>query len=29
MIFKVDGKKLRVEVMDPEGETIDVTDIAH
>ncbi|HUB32094.1 MAG TPA: metallophosphoesterase [Bryobacteraceae bacterium] len=29
MIFKVDGKKLRVQVLDPEGETIDVTDIAH
>ncbi len=29
MICKVDGKKLRVEVLDPEGETIDLTDIVH
>ena len=29
VVFKVDGKKLRIEAFEPSGETIEITDIAH
>ncbi len=29
MVFQVDGKKLRAEALEPNGETLDITDIAH
>jgi len=29
VVFKVDGKKLHIEALDPSGETIEITDITH
>lgn len=29
VVFKVDGKKLRIEAVEPNGETLDITDITH
>jgi acid phosphatase type 7 len=29
VVFKVDGKKLRIEALEPNGETLEITDIVH